>query len=365
MSDCRAGMPLRGVGMAFALGAALCLPGAARAQSTLPGPYPGVRNDGFLLVVTKQAHALAMIEGTTLQVMARVPIGEDPHEVVVGPDGRTAFVSNFGEGTLHTLARVNLLTRQAMPPVDTRPLVGPHGLWVQGQEVWFTAVSSEALGTIDAASEKVTAVLGTGQQNTHMLWISRDGAKILASNAGSGTMSLFDRVAVGSSVVAGSPASPASYTHDEWRMTLLPVGAKAEGFAVSPDEREAWVGNADGTISVLDLVNEKAVARFDAGATGANRLRWTPDGARVLETTHTGKELLVLDAHTRGVIRRVPIEEHGASAIQLDPTGKRAFVACPRDHFVAVVDLGTLQRVATIDAGREPDGMTWWTPLLQ
>ena len=319
-------------------------------------------SQGVLLVVTKQAHALAMVDGTTLQVLARVPIGEDPHEVVVGPDGRTAFISNFGEGTLHTLARVDLITQKALPPVDTRPLVGPHGLWVHGAAVWFTAVSSEALGRLDAATGAVAGVLGTGQQNTHMLWISRNGRKIVASNAGSGNMSVFDQVTVQPNVVPGSPAPPASYTHPEWRMTLLPVGEKAEGFAVSPDEREAWVGNADGTISVLDLVHEKAIARFDVGATGANRLRWTPDGARVLETTHTGKDLLVLDAQTRQVIRRVPTEERGASAIQLDPEGKRAFVACPRDHFVAVVDLQSLQRVATIDAGREPDGMTWWSP---
>ena len=45
---------------------------------------------------------------------------------------------------------------------------------------------------------------------------------------------------------------------------------------------------------------------------------------------------------------------------QIDPSGKRAFIACPRDHFVAVVDLVKLERIATIDAGREPDGITWW-----
>ena len=28
-----------------------------------------------------------------------------------------------------------------------------------------------------------------------------------------------------------------------WKHTLIPVGKAAEGFAVSPDEREVWVGN--------------------------------------------------------------------------------------------------------------------------
>jgi hypothetical protein len=47
-----------------------------------------------LLVVTKQSHALAIVDGATLHVLARVPIGEDPHEVIVGPDKNTAYVSN-------------------------------------------------------------------------------------------------------------------------------------------------------------------------------------------------------------------------------------------------------------------------------
>jgi len=33
------------------------------------------------------------------------------------------------------------------------------------------------------------------------------------------------------------------------------------------------------------------------------------------------------------------------------------FNVCPRDHFVAVVDLKKWQRVAFLDAGREPDGL--------
>jgi DNA-binding beta-propeller fold protein YncE len=79
------------------------IPAAAQAQ-------------GALLVVTKQPHALAIVDGATLQVLARVPIGEDPHEVTVGPDGKTAYISNYGEGTLHTLAVVDLVHQMPLPP---------------------------------------------------------------------------------------------------------------------------------------------------------------------------------------------------------------------------------------------------------
>jgi YVTN family beta-propeller protein len=317
-------------------------------------------SQGSLLVVSKQSHALFVVDGATLDVTGSIPVGEDPHEVVVGPDGRTAFVSNYGEGTLHTLAVVDLMTRKRLPSIDLTPLVGAHGLYVHDGSLWVTVEGSKALATLDAATGRVVSVLGTGQDKTHLVWVSKDGTKVVASNAGSGTLSVFDRFMRTPVMVKGAPAAPAAYTVPAWHHTLVRVGMGAEGFAVSPDEREVWVGNADGTLDVIDLRTEKKVDSLSVGIVGANRLKFTPDGGSVLITTHTGKDLVVMDAHTRAVVKRIPIEERGASGIQIEPDGSRAFIACPRDHFVAVVDLKTLSRVATIEAGREPDGLAWW-----
>jgi DNA-binding beta-propeller fold protein YncE len=336
--------------------AVLCIGSVASAQKT---------SQGALLVVTKQGHALAIVDAATLTVLARVPIGEDPHEVVVGPDGVTAYVSNYGEMSLHTLQVIDLVNQKALTPIDISPLRGAHGL-ARGHgasegKIWFTAGGSKALGVLDPAAGKVESVLGVGEENTHMVWVSRDGAKVVASNAGSGTLSVFDRVMHTPVMVTGAPAAPATYTTPDWRQTLVPDGMGAEGFAVSPDEKEVWAGAADGTITIIDLATEKVDATIPPGAVGANRLAFTPDGKLVLETAHTGKDLVVFDAKTRAVVKRIPIEERGASGLQVQPDGSRVFVSCPRDHYVAVVDLKTLTMVAKIDAGREPDGLTWWS----
>src|ERR1035438_6847008 len=90
----------------------LAIGAAILAGSTVGRAQPG--SHGTLLVVTKQAHALAIVDGATLEVQARVPIGEDPHEVAVGPDGRTAYVSNYGLAPLHTLAVVDLVRRKPL-----------------------------------------------------------------------------------------------------------------------------------------------------------------------------------------------------------------------------------------------------------
>ncbi len=112
----------------------------------------------------------------------------------------------------------------------------------------------------------------------------------------------------------------------------------------------------DGTISVIDFHEKKVTQTIAAKVPGANRLKFTPDGRRVLVSS--GPELVVLDAGTREVVKRVAVG-HGSGGILIQPEGARAFVACGPDNYVAVVDLHSLEVTGHIQAGAEPDGMAW------
>jgi YVTN family beta-propeller protein len=128
---------------------------------------------------------------------------------------------------------------------------------------------------------------------------------------------------------------------------------------VSPDGREAWVANAqDGTISVVDLAAKRVVQTLAADVRGANRLKFTPDGALVFVSTLAGPDVTVLRAATREVVKRVPVGR-GAAGIVMQPDGARAYVACTPDDSVAVIDVRSLAVVGRIAAGARPDGLAW------
>src|ERR1700728_924144 len=91
-----------------------------------------------LLILAKKAQTLAIVDPATLKVLKRVPVGNDPHEVIASTDGKTAYVSNYGGGAYNTLAVIDLLNQKALPQVDLGPLRGPHGLRFVGAKVWFT-----------------------------------------------------------------------------------------------------------------------------------------------------------------------------------------------------------------------------------
>ena len=298
-----------------------------------------------LLVLSKTERTLAIVDPSNLKVLARVPVGPDPHEVIASSDGKLAFVSNYGGGMYNTLAVIDLVEQKSLPSVDLGALRAPHGLMFAGGKVWFTAEAAKAIGSYDPVTKKVDLVLGTGQNGTHMIFVTDDLKRIVTSNIGSGTMTFIDKTS--------APGQGG------WEQTVVPVGRRAEGFDVSPDGKELWAANAqDGTISIIDMATKKVTQTLSASVEGANRLKFTPDGKLVFVSTLRGADVSIFDAATRAVKKRVNIG-HGAAGIQMQPDGARVFVACTPDGYVAILDLKSLEVSGHLDAGKQPDGMAW------
>ena len=320
-----------------------------------------------LLALSKRDHTVAVVNPATLKVIAKAPVGEDPHEVIASTDGKTAYVSNYGGGAYNTLAVIDLVAQKPLPSIDLGALRGPHGLDFVGDKVWFTAEAAKAIGSYDPASKKIDWILGTGQNRTHMISVSQDMKRIITTNVSSGTVSIIEKAAPRSmgplpgtpGPAAGTPPPQFGPPGGDWDETAVRVGGGSEGFDVSPDGKEIWVANAqDGTISIIDLAAKKVTDTLSANVPGANRLKFTPDGTRVLVSSLRLPDVLVLDAAARKEIKRIKIG-HGAAGIQMQPDGSRAFVACSPDNYVVVIDLKTLEVTNHIDVGQQPDGLAW------
>lgn len=321
-----------------------------------------------LLALSKRDHTLAIVDPAKLTVLRTVPVGEDPHEVVASTDGKTAYVSNYGFGAFHTLTAVDLVGQKQVGTIDLGALRGPHGLAFEQGKVWFTAEAAKAIGSYDPAAGAIDWIMGTGQDRTHMIYVSSNGKRILTTNVNSATVTILEKLEGSAAMPAAPPAAggpppigmapgaPPPPPGGVWKETVIPVGRGSEGFDVSPDGREAWVANAgDGTISIIDLGAKKVVATLDANARGANRLKFTPDGKLVLVSP--GTALVVLDASRRKEVKRLT-DVHASGGILMQPDGARAYVACGRDNYVAAVDLKTLEEVGRLDVG-SPDGLAW------
>lgn len=324
-----------------------------------------------LLALSKANHTLAIIDPSTLNVIATIPVGQDPHEVIASSDGKTAYVSIYGGGSLHEINVIDLVAQKPLFNIDTRPLLGPHGLTFVNGKLWFTVEGSKTVGRFDPVTSKIDWCMGTGQDRTHMIYVTPDTKRIYTTNVASGTVSILVDTIMSfgnfppppknnnSQPQANMPPSPGPQNHESWIQTIIPTARGSEGFDVTPDGKELWTASSEeGTIFIIDLAAKKPEAKIDAKVSGANRLKFTRDGKLALISSLQTGEVTIYDVKTRKEIKRLKIG-NGDAGILMDPDGTRAFVACSADNYVAVIDLKTLEVSNHIDVGGNPDGLAW------
>jgi YVTN family beta-propeller protein len=297
-----------------------------------------------LIVLNKEEATLAIVDPANGKVAARIPVGESPHEVAVSGDGKFAFVANYGSRTPgSTISVIDLAAQKEVRRVDLSPMRKPHGIFFADGKVYFTAENNKLIGRYDPAANAIDWLLGTGQNSTHMVMVAKDGNTIFTANIGSDSISIIER--------ASGPAG--------WNQTVVPVGKGPEGFDLSPDGRQLWAANSrDGSVSIIDIAAKKVVGTVDVRTKRSNRLKFTPDGRRVLISDLEGGEVVALDAATRHEIKRLKPGKT-PEGILIVPDGKRAFLAIAGDNKIATLDLATLEITGSFSPGAGPDGMAW------
>src|SRR5258708_37100290 len=147
-----------------------------------------------LLVLNKEDRTLAIVDSSAGKVVGTVPVGQAEHEITVSTDGKLAFVGNYGSREPgNTISVIDLAQRKELRRVDLGPLRRPHGMFFADGKVYFTAEINKLIGRYDPASNQIDWLLGTGQNSTHMVLISKDNNRMFTANIGSDSITIIER----------------------------------------------------------------------------------------------------------------------------------------------------------------------------
>ena len=294
-----------------------------------------------LAVANRGGTSITLIEPQTMQVVGKVEVGLDPHEIAIGPDPRYAYVSNYGGSYGTSLSVVDLQTREARD-ISIAPLTGPHGIVSVAGKIWFTAERSRSIGRYDPATDRVDWVGRTNQNGSHMLAVRADGSVAYTANMTNATASI--------SPVGSGPESVA-------KVNVQVVGG-SEGIALSPDGKELWVGSRNfNGISIIDTATEQVIATILPG-TFAYRLTFSPDGRHVF--VPRAGEVAVIDATKRSQVRTIALKSLPISVLIM-PDNRTMYVGTMQPSEVLKIDVTTGEIRARVAMTGTADGLAYST----
>ena len=309
------------------------------------GVTPAAR-DGMLLVSYSGEDAVGIIDPGTGAVISTIPTGKDPHEITLTRDRSRAYIATTGgppgkntSQARNGIAVLDLNTGSGLPQLDIGQFESPHDVRVSvdGRTIWVACAPAQSVLEVDAGRGVVRTVWRTGADGGWFVSVTPDGNKIYVPHLEGKRVTVINRA---TKSVA----------------TVLEGGAQS-GIDMSPDGRSLWViDHEKRAISVIDTSTDRVIARVALRAGAFGRLRFTPDGSRVVVVQET--MMTIFDTSTRQPSGEITLPFAG-KVLDVSPTGDRAIVSHPAENQISIIDFPAGTVVRSIPTGKRPDGVAW------
>jgi YVTN family beta-propeller protein len=146
-------------------------------------------------------------------------------------------------------------------------------------------------------------------------------------------------------------------TGDNAIVDTVHVGSAPQFVAVAPDGKHAYVGNADGMISVIETSAQTAtLSGTISGVPPPVALAVNPDGQSVYSLAYNPGSVSVIDTATSSLTHTIRVGNN-AVGIAVSPDGARAYVTNSSDNTVSVIDTASNAVVDTIKVQALPFGI--------
>ena len=270
---------------------------------------------GYRVFVTNEATGdLSIIDGTTLEVIATVPLGKRPRGIHASPDNKTIYVALSG-------------SPNAPPGVDESKLPPPDK-------------SADGIGVFDVEQNKIVKVIPGGSDPENFA-ISQDGKTLYVSNEDAAGISFVD-------VAAGKLGQ------------TVKTGAEPEGVTLAPNGKLVYsTAEADSVVAVIDVATQKLSKTFKVGRRPRN-IVILPDGKHGYVNAENDGTVVLFDAVRNQKIQDIQLGTPGEikpMGLALSPAAGKLYVSTGRGHKVFVIDTATNKVTGSIEVGQRPWGI--------
>jgi predicted alpha-1,2-mannosidase len=220
------------------------------------GPDGMAVAQGRLFVANNNTDDVTVIDTATNAVEKTVPVGSVAADVAATPDGKTVWVTDFGDGTVQP---IDVATLTAGAPIAVGSQPERLAVSRDGKDLWVANQGSGTASEIDLATDTVAHTVAVGAAPFGVA-ITPDGKKVFITNGGESDVSVID-------------AATATVT------ATVPTGAGPQYVQIDPSGTTAYVADfGAGGVTPVAVATGAAGAFIPTGS-GAYAVGFSPDGA--------------------------------------------------------------------------------------
>ena len=301
---------------------------------------PPTNQPKLAVILNSGAASVSLIDMNTREVVKTIPVGKEPHHLMITPDQKTLLIANAAG---NDVVLMNPSTGELTGKIPN--IIDPYQIGYSPNHKWFVANGNRLdrvdIYAADGANLKLAKAVKLGKTPSHIAFTS-DSKTAFITLQDSSELAAID-------------------LETQTVLWVMPTGKVPAGLWMTPGDQYLLVGiTGEDYVQVIDWKNRKEVKRIPTGK-GAHNFRPLGDKKHVFVSNRIASTISLINMQTLEKVGDITGLPAGPDDMEITPDGKTMWVTFRFSKKVGVIDIPTMKLVTVIPVGKSPHGV-FFTP---
>jgi YVTN family beta-propeller protein len=292
------------------------------------------------VILNSGAASVSLIDMNTREVVKTIPVGKEPHHLMMTPDQKTLLIANAAG---NDVVLMNPTTGELTGKIPN--IIDPYQIGYSPNHKWFIANGNRLdrvdIYSADSANLKLVKTLKLPKTPSHIAFTS-DSKIAFITLQDSSELAAID-------------------LETQNVLWIMPTGKVPAGLWMTPGDQYLLVGiTGEDNVQVIDWKNRKEVKRIFTGK-GAHNFRPLGDKKHVFVSNRIASTISLINMQTLEKVGDITGLPAGPDDMEITPDGKTMWVTFRFSKKVGVIDIPSMKLVSVIPVGKSPHGV-FFTP---